>query len=110
MATPRCSDTECCLPLSSARLTQAKAKALASRFKALSDPARLRLLNLLLAQPEHEACVCHLVAPLGLSQPTVTHHLQVLRDAGLLRREQRGIWAYYGVVPGALDALRQALG
>jgi ArsR family transcriptional regulator len=82
---------------------------LASSFKALSEPARLRLLSLIQAQPGGEACVCNLIAPLGLSQPTVTHHLQVLHRAGLLEREKRGVWVYYRVVRGALDALRKAL-
>ena len=69
----------------------------------------MRLLSLLQAQPGAEACVCHLTAPLGLSQPTVSHHLRVLLDAGLVTREQRGSWAYYRVVPEALAALRAIL-
>jgi len=86
------------------------ARRLATSFKALSDPARLRLLSLIQAEPGSEACVCSLVDPLGLSQPTVTHHLQVLHRAGLLRREKRGVWVYYAVVREALDDLRTALG
>jgi ArsR family transcriptional regulator len=82
---------------------------MAGVFKALADPARLRLLSLIQAQPGAEACVCNLVEPLGLSQPTVTHHLQVLHRAGLLQREKRGIWVYYRVVRPALQAVRQAL-
>ena len=70
---------------------------------------RLRLLSLIQAQPNGEACVCHLMAPLGLSQGTVSHHLRVLREAGLVEREQRGSWAYYRVVPDALAALRTVL-
>jgi ArsR family transcriptional regulator len=85
------------------------ARRLATSFKALSEPARLRLVNLIQAQPGGEACVCHLVGPLGLSQPTVTHHLQVLHRAGLLTREKRGVWVYYRVVREALEALRRAL-
>jgi ArsR family transcriptional regulator len=85
------------------------ARRLAASFKALSEPARLRLLNLIQSQPGGEACVCNLVEPLGLSQPTVTHHLQVLHRAGLLERERRGVWVYYRVVREALDALRRAL-
>ncbi len=99
----------CCPPLSAGLLAPAMARRLAQAFRALADPARLRLLALIQAQPSGEACVCHLVKPLGLAQPTVTHHLQVLRRAGLLEREQRGVWAYYRVVPGALDALRGLL-
>jgi ArsR family transcriptional regulator, arsenate/arsenite/antimonite-responsive transcriptional repressor len=86
------------------------AKRLAASFQALSEPARLRLLSLIQAQPGGEACVCNLVDPLGLSQPTVTHHLQVLHRAGLLEREKRGVWVYYRVVREALDSLRSALG
>lgn len=86
-----------------------EAEALAGSFRALADPARLRLLGLIQAQPEGEACVCNLVGPLGLTQPTVTHHLQVLHRAGLLRREKRGIWVYYQVERAALRALRDTL-
>jgi ArsR family transcriptional regulator len=85
------------------------ARRLAASFKALSEPARLRLVSLVQAHPGGEACVCRLVAPLGLSQPTVTHHLQVLHRAGILEREKRGVWVYYRVARGALDALRRAL-
>jgi len=72
-------------------------------------PARLRLLSLIQAQPTGEACVCHLTEPLGLTQPTVSHHLKVLLDAGLVEREQRGSWAYFRVVPDQLRALRDLL-
>ena len=99
----------CCTPLSAETLPRATAKRLAVSFRAVADPARLRLLSLIQAQPAGEACVCNLVAPLGLSQPTVTHHLQVLHRAGLLAREKRGVWVYYRVVRQALEALRQAL-
>lgn len=85
------------------------AEDLAALFKALADPARLRLLSFIAAQPDGEACVCHLVAPTGLSQPTVSHHLKLLHDAGLLEREKRGAWAFYRVVPERLEALRAAL-
>ena len=70
----------------------------------------MRLLSLIQAQPNAEACVCHLTEPLGLSQPTVSHHLKVLRDAGLVTRERRGSWAYYRVVPETLGTLRELLG
>ena len=66
-------------------------------MKAIADPSRLRLLSLIQAQPGHEACVCHLTEPLGLGQPTVSHHLKVLLQAGLVEREQRGSWAYFRV-------------
>ena len=101
----------CCAPLGSAgpRMSLDDAVGLAVRLKALADPARLRLLSLIQAQPNHEACVCHLTSPVGLSQPTVSHHLKVLVQAGLLDREQRGNWAYFRVVPEALTALRDLL-
>ncbi len=78
-------------------------------MKALADPARLRLLSLIQAQADGEACVCHLTEPLGLSQPTVSHHLKVLRQAGLVDRDQRGSWAYFRVVPERLAELRSLL-
>lgn len=99
----------CCPPLSARSLPKAMARRLAASFQALADPARLTLLNLIQAQPSGEACVCNLVDPLGLAQPTVTHHLQVLHRAGLLHREKRGVWVYYRVAREALDALRRAL-
>ena len=72
-------------------------------FKALSDPNRLRLLSIVRAAEAGECCVCDLTEPLDLGQPTVSHHLQILVDAGLLHREKRGTWAYYSLVPGALE-------
>jgi ArsR family transcriptional regulator len=101
--------TSCCPVLSAQPLAKPMARQLALSFKALADPARLSLLNLIQAQPGGEMCVCNLVGPLGLSQPTVTHHLQVLHRAGLLHREKRGVWVYYRVVRDALDALRRVL-
>lgn len=85
------------------------ATALAQTLKALADPARLRLLSLVAGSSTGEACVCDLTGPLGLSQPTVSHHCKVLVDAGLLTRDKRGVWAYYALVPGALTALAGAL-
>jgi len=99
-----------CPPLLAGPLDVAGADALAGALKALADPARLRLLSLIQSQPDHEACVCHLTEPLGLTQPTVSHHLKVLLQAGLVEREQRGSWAFFRVVPGQLDALRELLG
>ncbi|BCW60459.1 ArsR family transcriptional regulator [Paenarthrobacter nicotinovorans] len=81
------------------------AKQKASVFKALADPNRLRLLSMVKAEASGESCVCDLTEPLGLGQPTVSHHLKILVDAGLLHREKRGTWAYYSLVPGALDAV-----
>lgn len=99
----------CCAPLAEAALGEAEAEVLADRLKALADPARLRLVSLILASPEGEACTCDLVLPVGLSQPTVTHHLRRLADAGMVTGERRGRWTYYRVEPAALDAVVRAL-
>jgi ArsR family transcriptional regulator len=100
---------DCCPPVLEAPLARAQAERLAAAFRAIADPARLRLLGFIASRPEGEACVCELTRPLSLSQPTVSHHLKVLHDAGLLAREQRGTWAYYRVVPERLATLRDAL-
>jgi ArsR family transcriptional regulator len=99
----------CCPPLLAKPLSANDAEQLAGALKAIADPARLRLLSLIQAQPASEACVCNLTEPLELSQGTISHHLRVLREAGLVEREQRGSWAYYRVVPEALEALRSLL-
>jgi ArsR family transcriptional regulator len=99
----------CCAPLSEALLTADDAQQLATRLKALADPARLRLVSILLASDGQEACTCELTEPLGLSQPTVSHHLKKLAEAGLITGERRGVWTYYRVVPQALSALAQVL-
>jgi ArsR family transcriptional regulator len=99
----------CCPPVLQGRLRKAHAVALADAFKAIADPARLQLLSFIAAQPVGEACVCLLTKPLGLSQPTVSHHLKVLFAAGLLERERRGTWVFYRVVPERLAELRDAL-
>jgi ArsR family transcriptional regulator, arsenate/arsenite/antimonite-responsive transcriptional repressor len=101
--------TTSCPPLLAGPLLAEDAEGLARALKVLADPARLRLLSLIQAQPGHEACVCNLTEPLGLSQPTVSHHLKVLLGAGLVEREQRGNWAYFRVVPEPLAALRDLL-
>jgi ArsR family transcriptional regulator, arsenate/arsenite/antimonite-responsive transcriptional repressor len=97
--------TDCCSPVVREVIQPAEAETLAGGFKALADPTRLRLISLVAAHEDAEACVCELTDPVGLSQPTVSHHLKILVDAGILIREQRGKWAYYRLVPGALDAL-----
>ena len=102
-------DVACCPPVVREPLSPDDAIALAHTLKALADPARLRLLSLIAAHAGGEACVCDLTEPLGLSQPTVSHHLKVLTDAGLLTRDKRGVWAYFTVVPSALDSLSAAL-
>ena len=100
----------CCTPPASPGMSEPDAAALATTLKALADPARLRLLSLLATNEGCESCVCDLVEPLGLSQPTVSHHLKVLVDAGLVTRDKRGVWAYYALVPGALDTITAHLG
>ena len=100
---------ECCPPLLAEKLSAESAELLADLLKVLADPARLRILSIVAAHEDHEACVCELIEPLGLSQPTVSHHLKVLQGAGLLEREQRGVWAYYRLVPGRLALVREAL-
>lgn len=99
----------CGSPIIGEPLDQARAEALAAAFKAVAEPTRLRLLSLVAAHADGEACICELTEPVGLSQPTVSHHMKVLVDAGLLAREQRGKWAYYRLVPGAINALTQVL-
>ncbi|MCP2030990.1 ArsR family transcriptional regulator [Okibacterium sp. HSC-33S16] len=101
--------TECCAPLTRETLSAHNAEKLAKTLKALADPARLRLVSMVAAHDDAEACVCDLTEPLGLGQPTVSHHLKVLVDAGILTREKRGTWAYYRLVPGALDSLASLL-
>jgi ArsR family transcriptional regulator len=100
----------CCTPVTAPTISDADALALATTLKALADPARLRLLSLIAAHEGGDACVCDLTEPVGLSQPTVSHHLKVLVDAGLLVREKRGVWAHYTLVPGALAAITAHLG
>ena len=100
----------CCEPLLAGALSEAEAEDLAAAFKVLADPARLRLLSIVASASAGEACVCELVEPVGRSQPTISHHLSVLTDAGLLTREKRGRWAWYRVVPERLAVLRHALG
>ena len=102
-------DSECCPQLLSEPLDETAAERLAAALRVLADPARLRLLSIIGAHPNGEACVCELTEPLGLSQPTVSHHLRVLTDAGLVGREQRGRWVYFWVLPEPLELLRGAL-
>ncbi len=95
----------CCTPLTKKVIDAATAEQLARGFKALGDPTRVRLLSLIAAHEGGEACVCDLIDPVGLSQPTVSHHLKQLVEAGLVSREQRGKWAYYRIERSSLDAL-----
>ena len=95
----------CCAPLTREPIAEANALSLSAAMKALGDPARIRIISMVAAHEEQEACVCDLTEPLGLTQPTVSHHLKVLTEAGFLTRSKRGTWAYYKLVPGSLDAL-----
>jgi ArsR family transcriptional regulator len=104
MTTPTATATACCAPLGSASLSDSEAKATAGLFKALADPHRVKIINLLATSPD-PVCVCDFTGPLGLSQPTVSHHLKKLVQAGLLEREQRGTWAYYSLNRDALGRL-----
>src|SRR5262249_45337696 len=94
----------CCAPLDASALSDTEAEATAELFSALADPARVRIVNALATSSE-PVCVCHLTEPLGLSQPTVSHHMKKLVEVGLLTREQRGRWAYYSLQPEALIRL-----
>ncbi|MFC4904827.1 ArsR/SmtB family transcription factor [Kocuria oceani] len=105
---PRTTGTECC-SLSGGPMTPDDAQRIAGRLKALSDPTRLRLLSHVAAQGCSAVCVCDLTAVVDISQPTVSHHMKRLVDAGLVTREQRGKWAHYSVVPEAFAELRSFL-
>ena len=99
----------CCGPETRGALSGEEAEQLAAVLKAVAEPTRLRLLSMVAASEGQEACVCDLTEPVGLSQPTVSHHMKVLVDAGLLMREKRGVWAYYRLVPERLGAVAAAL-
>ncbi len=100
----------CCPPLGREPLTQDWAGDLSRMFKALGDPVRLRLVSMVASHAGGEACVCDLTPAFELSQPTISHHLKVLREAGLLECERRGTWVFYRVVPAALAELAAVLG
>ncbi|GAA3263709.1 metalloregulator ArsR/SmtB family transcription factor [Nonomuraea helvata] len=98
-------DAGCCAPMVREPLAEDDAAELARMFKALSDPVRLRLLSLIASHESGQACVCDLTGPFDVSQPTISHHLKVLREAGLVGSERRGTWVYYWVIPTALNRL-----
>jgi len=102
-------DQTCCPPLVGSALSEAEADRLAQALRVIADPARLRLVSLVAASEGGESCVCDLTDRLDLGQPTVSHHLRVLTEAGILHREKRGRWAYYRVEPEPLELLRGAL-
>jgi ArsR family transcriptional regulator len=99
----------CCTPLVSEALTEQSAADLARAFKALGDPVRLRLLSLIAARAGGEVCVCELTDAFTVSGPTISHHLKVLREAGLIDCQRRGTWVYYWIIPARLGALSQLL-
>ncbi|MFZ2481980.1 MAG: metalloregulator ArsR/SmtB family transcription factor [Propioniciclava sp.] len=99
----------CCAPVTAGVMELVDARRLARMFKALGDPTRVRLVSMIAARSGAEACVCDLTGPVGLSQPTVSHHMKQLVDAGLVTREQRGKWAYYAIVPETLAMLSGVL-
>ncbi|HEV2936243.1 MAG TPA: metalloregulator ArsR/SmtB family transcription factor [Streptosporangiaceae bacterium] len=102
---------DCCpVPLLREPLTAAQAANLARTLKALADPTRLRLVSMVAAHDGGEACVCDLTEPLGLTQPTISHHLKILVEAGIFTRDKRGVWAYYALRPAALQALAEIFG
>ena len=96
---------QCCVPMVREPLDEGAAAGLARMFKALSDPIRLRLLSVIASHEGGQACVCDLIGPFEVSQPTISHHLKVLREAGLVGSERRGTWVYYWVLPDALARL-----
>ena len=100
----------CCPPLSREPLSQTQAEQIAPMLKALADPVRLRLMSLIASHPGGEACVCDLNDAFDLSQPTISHHLKVLHEAGLLDRDKRGVWVYYRARTGALASLGALMG
>jgi ArsR family transcriptional regulator len=100
----------CCTPLAREPLTLQQAEQVVPLLKAVADPVRLRLVSLVLASTGGEACVCDLTGAFDLSQPTVSHHLKVLHQAGVLDREKRGVWVYYRVRPDTMQALARLVG
>ncbi len=100
----------CCAPLSAEPLSAGQAEQVAPLLKALADPVRLRLMSLVASHLGGEACVCDLTGAFDLSQPTISHHLKVLHEAGLLHREKRGVWVYYRARTEALASLAALIG
>lgn len=110
MAKPSRPSRACCAPLTRAPLAPADAVELATLFKALADPVRLRLLSLIACHEGGEACVCELTDAFDLSAPTISHHLKVLRESGLIGSERRGTWIYYRISPEAIARVSAVLG
>jgi ArsR family transcriptional regulator len=99
----------CCAPVTDSVLDEDQARVLAAAFAALADPVRLRLLSIIASAGGEEVCACDLIEPSGRSQPTVSHHMKILADAGLVTREKRGLWVWYRAAPDRLAALRGVL-
>ncbi len=99
----------CCAPISQAPITPDEAVDLAAAFKALGDPVRLQLLSMIASHAGGEVCVCDLTPAFDLTGPTISHHLRVLREAGLIDHQRRGTWVYYWAMPAKLNALSQLL-
>jgi ArsR family transcriptional regulator len=110
MVLPPAETAVCCPPLSAEPLSAEQAEQIAPQLKALADPVRLRLMSLIASHPGGEACVCDLNGAFNLTQPTISHHLKVLHEAGLLDREKRGVWVYYRSRTGALATLGALIG
>lgn len=106
---PMAERDSCCTPVGGEAISEPRAHAIAHQLKAIADPTRLRLVSLISSSENSEACVCNLTDPIGLGQPTVSHHLKIMVDAGILSREKRGIWSYYSLVPGALGSLASVI-
>jgi ArsR family transcriptional regulator, arsenate/arsenite/antimonite-responsive transcriptional repressor len=100
----------CCAPLTAAPLTMEQAEQVAPLLKALADPVRLRLMSLIASREVGEACICDLNDAFDLSQPTISHHMRVLHEAGLVDRDKRGVWVYYRIRPQALASLAALIG
>lgn len=109
IAGPATTGGSCCAPLSGEPLDQKQAAGLAAAFKALGDPVRLRLLSMIASNAGGEVCVCELTPAFGVSGPTISHHLRVLREAGLVDCQRRGTWVYYWMLPDRLNALSALL-
>ena len=100
---------DCCAPLLREPITASRAASLARLHHALADPTPRRLVSMVAAHENGEACVCELTEPLGLTQPTISHHLKILVDAGIFTRDKRGVWVYYALVPSTMDVLAAVL-
>lgn len=109
MSTVEISVSECCAPEAGRVLGEEQSEQLGNLLKAVADPTRLRILSMIASGPGEGMCACDMTEPLGIKQPTVSHHLKIMTDAGLLQREKRGVWAYYQVLPEAIESMAAVL-